>query len=637
MRFILVVVALSCVIPSAMAQSPSAPPERWFAFRTFWPDTETMQDFSDAGVKVHCLFPANTLCSVGVPYSTYPPVWLGINRYDFDSLDRHIAQIREANPGARLICMIDLNTPDWWVRLYGRQSGICDSFYELGRVLATERWRADTKAYLEAFLAHVESANSDCVIAYILACGCTTEWQDCSWGEESASRRAAWRKWMTDQGKPDPIDIPPASVREHLSHGLFRDPVDDALAIDYWKFCHWLNADAIEFFAKATHDAVKRPVAVGVYYGYVMEHGPGRLLYEGHLDYDRLFRSNYVDFYLAPGSYNDRQIGGGSGFMQCLASIRHHGKGYVLEIDHRTPTANSELAKGVVVPGHQSGFPDTKSTIAGLRREFCMCLTSGTSMWWFDMFGGWYDGEGVMEAIAQMRPLWERLAAPGQAPAAEVALVVDAESLYYLDGRNGFLTQLLSAQRAGLARMGAPYDIVSFADIGEMDLSNYKLVIMPDLFVVDVARKALLAEKVLRDGRTVVWVHGPGIITDGHYDPANVEALCGIPFESAELTTRTMDGWTSVLSPKPNLPAATLRTLAANAGVHLYVDTEEPVYATDRLIAIHSLPGGERTIHLRNACSRVTELFSGRVVAENASEFTDTLQAPDTVLYELAP
>jgi len=640
MRIIAVVTGFMCamaVTGNSGAGDLPTNPERWFAFRSFRPDSETMEQFGAAGVKVHCIFPANTLCSLAVPYSSYPPVWLGPDRYDFECLDRQIAQVLDANPSARIICMIDLNTPDWWVRAHGRKSGCVDSFYELGRVLATDRWRKDTRTFLETFLRHTEAAHGDAVIAYVLAGGCTTEWQDCSWGEESASRRAAWQQWMKDRGKADPVDIPPASVREYLSHELFRDPVEDGLAVDYWKFCHWLNAETIEYFARAAHEVTQHRVPVGVYYGYVMEHARNRLLYEGHLEYDRLFRSDALDFFIAPASYSGRPMGGGSGFMQCLASIRHHGKGYVLEIDHRTPTANAKVAEGVILPGYESGWPDAASTIAGLRREFCLALTSGVSLWWFDMFGGWYAGEGVMEAITQMRSLWERLATPGQAPAAETALIVDAESLYYLDGRSAFASELLSAQRDGLGRMGAPYDILSFADVGDMDLSGYKLVLLPGLFVVDDVKKKMLEEKVFRDARTVVWVRAPGIITNGRYDPVHVEALSGIPAGVTELTSRDMGTWTSVLSPGANLSASTLRTLAGGAGVHLYIDTEEPVYATENLLAVHTGTGGLRTIHLRQPCGRVTELFSGRVIAGNATEFTDTLQAPETVLYELTP
>jgi len=45
--------------------------------------------------------------------------------------------------------------------------------------------------------------------------------------------------------------------------------------------------------------------------------------------------------------------------------------------------------------------------------------------------------------------------------------------------------------------------------------------------------------------------------------------------------------------------------------------------------------GGSRTIVWPKKCRRVTEVFSGRVVAENTGRLEDTLTAPCTVLYEV--
>ena len=135
----------------------------------------------------------------------------------------------------------------------------------------------------------------------MLTCSCTLEWQDQSMGEESICRRDAWRKWMTAQGLPDPVDIPPGSVREHVSHGIFRDPVADALAIHYWRFHHWLVGDTILYFAAAAQELLQHRVPLGTFYGYVLEHAKGRLLYEGHLDFDRVFASPLLDFVETPG------------------------------------------------------------------------------------------------------------------------------------------------------------------------------------------------------------------------------------------------------------------------------------------------------------------------------------------------
>lgn len=105
----------------------------------------------------------------------------------------------------------------------------------------------------------------------------------------------------------------------------------------------------------------------------------------GEYDFDCLDRQvadklavNPKAKFLSPGSYHDRQIGGASGFMVPLASIQHHGKGFLMSMDHRTPAARSVIL-GKQIPGHEGGFTDEAACIAGLRREFSLRLISGIS------------------------------------------------------------------------------------------------------------------------------------------------------------------------------------------------------------------------------------------------------------------
>jgi len=629
------IVSLSLLTAPHLDTTVSETPDRWFAYRSFRPASEPIGQFAELGVDTVCIFPANTDCSLGVPYSVSPPIWTGPGRYDFSSLDAQVSLVLEANPKAKLLCLIDLNTPHWWVRLYGRQSGFEDTFYNQGKTIATPKWREDTKAYLQAFLTHMQTTYPGLVQGYVLACGGTTEWQDCSWGEESAPRRAAWRAWMHERGKPDPVDIPPASVREHVTHGIFRDPQKDALAIDYWRFAHWITGDGILYFAGAAQEVLNHETAVGVFYGYILELANGRLLYEGHLDFDRVYRSPDLDFFISPGSYYERQLGGASGYMVALESLRHHNKRFLHEIDHRTHTSKSTVELGVAVPGHNNGFPNEQSTIAGLRREFSLALIEGTALWWFDMFGDWFKGQPVLDAIGQMENLWEDFASEPRESASEVAMIVDAESMLYVDGKAPIIREFMYNQRAGLYRMGAPFDVISMADVADRDMTQYKLILFPNLFVVDEARRQVLDSKILRDGKTIVWVYAPGIIDGETYDPGHVEALTGHAYGAEELASKQMDGWTSIFAPKPNLPAPVLHDLAQQAGVHVYSEAHEPLYANARFLAAHSLDGGDKTFRLPRKCARVTELFSGRVVTENADTFTDHLDAPATVLYRL--
>lgn len=614
------------------AQSPRV---RWMAYHSYRRELSTVKRFGELGIDVVTCFPANNLSSVGVPYSPYPPIWIGPQMYDYACLNRQITDLLEANPRARIVVEIDLNTPPWWPRWLGAAAERDDSFTKLGKVAAHPGWRQETRAYLQAVLKHLEDHYLDRIIAYVLTCGMTLEWQDMARGEESASRRRAWREWMQRQGFPDPVDIPPASIREHLSHGSFRDPAGDALAIRYWQFNADLIAETIIFYAQAAQEVIRHRVPLGVYYGYWLEHGQGRLLYEGHLGFEKVLRSPDIDFFLAPGTYFDRQLGGAGGFMTCLASIRHHGKGFVHEVDHRTHTAKSVTLLGRPVPGHESGFADEEATIVGLRREFALALIHGTAMWWFDMFGHWYDSPRVQDAIREMAVLWERLSGLPTESVAQIAVFVDSESFFYLDGNAPFYNDLLYRQRFGLARMGAPYDVYTLSDLTSVELSRYRMLIFPNLFVVNAPTRELLRNRVCTNGRTIVWVYAPGIICDGRYDPSAVESLTGVPFNAAELTVRNFDTWRSVFVPKPNISAQTLRELARQAGVHIYCERDEVLYVNNRFVALHSATPGRKTILLPRSFGTIRELFTDEVVGTHSNEIIVDNTAPVTVLFQL--
>ena len=81
------------------------------AFRSFWPMERYSRQFAEAGIKLVFVFPANTICSLNVPYSNYPQIWTGPNQYHWNSLDDHLDDVLKWNPRAKLMVMVDLNTP----------------------------------------------------------------------------------------------------------------------------------------------------------------------------------------------------------------------------------------------------------------------------------------------------------------------------------------------------------------------------------------------------------------------------------------------------------------------------------------------------------------------------------------------
>ena len=607
--------------------------ENVFAYRSFNPELETVKVFAGFGVEWVCIYPSNVLNSLGMPYSAYGPVWLGLDEYDFRPLDRQIEELRAASPNAQIICMVDLNTPPGFARRLGWGGMRADdSFYRLGKVASLPAWRDATRNYLRAYLRHTEEHHADCIRAYMLCCGSACEWQDRSFGEESPSRRAGFRHWMQEQGRPDPVDIPPASLRDHVSHDLLRDPQADAPALDYWRFCNWQISDTILDFARVAREITAHRAELGLFYGYVLEYGMERLVSEGHLDYQRVFASPDIDFAVAPGSYRNRVMGGTSPFLVPVGTLKHRGKAFLQELDMRTHTSNPPA------PWYRVAFDtwhnDTE-TVVGLRREFSQCLIEDVSFWWFDMWGGFYRTEAARAALAQMKQLWDEAQTHPREPAAEIAVVVDPESALYLDQTNARIDAFTAGLSHTLHHTGAPHRTFSWEDLADLDLSPYRLVIFPYLFVMDEGRRRLLTEKVLRDGRTVLWLTRPGVICEGKTDEAAMPRRTGVSIAEQGITTRARDGWTSVVASDPKLSPAELREVARAAGVHVYSDTDEPLYASRRHVALHSATGGLRRISLPRVCATVTELFSGRVVGRDVQVIEDALPGPSTVLYAL--
>jgi hypothetical protein len=62
-----------------------------------------------------------------------------------------------------------------------------------------------------------------------------------------------------------------------------------------------------------------------------------------------------------------------------------------------------------------------------------------------------------------------------------------------------------------------------------------------------------------------------------------------------------------------------------------------PVYANERLVAVHVAQGGKKTITLPADCREVRELYSGNVLQVKDRRFVYRFETPDTALFELVP
>ena len=380
--------ALLLLFLTAAACVRAAEPNVYFAYRSFWPEHETMKRFAAVGVHTFCVFPSNTENSLGEPYSKYPRIWRYPDTYDWDSLYRQFDEIIAFDPDAEFLCMVDLNSPIWLARMLGMNGdGSFDSFIDLSSCLSSPEWRRQTEKYLVDFLAQTEERYGDRIKAYILACGQTDEWMDYSAERTSRAKTAAYKRWTEANGL-EPLAWPDFAAFDSAAfENRVRDPKKEKPVLQATQFEQELIADSILSFAKLAKEKTGRAKEIGVFFGYILELTHWRANGCGHLAYEKVAASDDVDFFISPGTYAERLIGGGSGSMAPNETLLLANKRRLHETDHRTTGYNCALNEFVSI-APISRWQSEAEDVAGLRRELCFALTDRASIWFFDMWGG---------------------------------------------------------------------------------------------------------------------------------------------------------------------------------------------------------------------------------------------------------
>jgi len=293
------------------------------------------------------------------------------------------------------------------------------------------------------------------------------------------------------------------------------------------------------------------------------------------------------------------------------------------------------------------------------------------------MGGGWYDDERILRDIEQMRSIADQTVAWDRAPVSQIAFIVDPQSLAYLRSHNGVTDGFLLHQLPQLGRCGAPFGYYTVDDLA--DLPPQRLYIFANAWAPTDEQRSLIERVVKRNGATALWLYAPGLVREGRLDEASMLDLTGIRLRFSEeaaplrvalpgdstygtdqafapvvwaedpeaevlgtlvggdrvgLVRKQLDGWTSVFSAAPVLPAGLVRRVAADAGVHLYVAGDDTVYANRSLLSLFADTPGARTIRLPEAAT-VVDLFTGETVAEGVAEFQVQVPGETTKLWRL--
>ncbi len=597
----------------------------YICYRSFKPQLERTGDFAEMGIATRCFFAANTINAGGKPYCDYPLIWKGFKDYDWSALDAQIEDFLKVSPGAEFLCMIDLNTPYWATHKFW-----LDSFTDVSHAACDPAWIERTTEWMLDFIAYAEGKWGSRIRAYILSGGGTSEWYEYDRGRTSRNKDAAWVKWCEAHGVSHGTAVPDQTkIGTAAFENLVYDPATEQDKIDYWRFHNTVIADALLAFAARARKAIPPEKEVGAFFGYYYVSDCKQCSF-GHLDYERVFASPDIDFFIAPGNYSEREMGGGSGSQLVHSTARLHGKRLLHEIDFG-PHTQTRWGAGI--------WKTADDDIAGNTREAAFAIANGCSHWWFDMWGGkdgFYDDPAVRGRIAKLAEIARRFAGEPPRPADEVLLVADPDSIFFLNEKDEKERAFGQYFRNALSKTGVPFDVCTLSDLETRDISGTRVVVCPAAINITPEKRELLRRTVMTDGKTVVWCYAPGLSDGRTLDPARVRDYAGVDYGTPGISTTPMDGWTSVYARDYRLfTPESLRAIIEAAGVKPWTSKPAVVFANDRFLAIHTKEGGRMAIHLPRRVSEVRDLLDDRVVAGDCDFFTDDFATPDTKLYEL--
>jgi len=506
--------------------------------------------------------------------------------------------------------------------------------------------------------------------------------------------RHAWEDPTATFGS---VSVPTEKVVSAALSAQFNDPRKCRAVSDYFRCNAKQVAGSLLYFARVAKAADPDRLC-GAFFGEFLFSAIGgnrEILRTGHLDIDRVLRSPDIDFLCTPNCYQSRRIGGHSPTMTLEGSARLHGKLVFYEADqpthlYRPPEGKDQL------PADVPRNPD--ETLAMLWRDFSYALCNGLGIWWWDqqsrctkavVDGVWYRSEEILDAFGKMQEIGQRALSMPWCRRSEIAVLYDPRSALYQRCAWRDLTRtLIYEQVDALGKMGAPYELYSLADLPK--LPDFRLYIVWNAAYLDDAQRAMLNRHLKRGGHTVLWLGAPGCLSPEGIASATASSLVGLKLrelpdgrslqgmiapegnplvaglsgvighevtaaphlvvedpEAAVLmrnpssgevvaAARKFSDWTTIWAGVSPLPAQFLRNVAREAGCHIYLDTDDVIYAGGPFVATHFRTPGPRVVKLPSRF-RIVDAISGEFAAQKAAEIKLNITSPTTRLWVLSP
>ena len=637
-----------------------------YGYLSYQPEKADYEAFKNVGVRLY-------FCTVyagdrGInQYSGIRPFrsgfWKGYGQYDFNEPDQDFRQIvGNSRPGeVYIIPRLMVEAPSWWDSV--NSNDVCRDAHgvPLHQSFHSIKWTDDVSDMMKDFQKWLEESGWDqYVIGWHIAAGNTeefirpchrpdhmTDYSPCAMKDFQQWVRERYHDdlekvnslWTRAYDSFDDIRIPTPMDRLYANKGDFHDEVKEKYVTDYYAFMNEACAKALIRLCRAAKKATNNQQIIGAFYGYLICSAE-----EGQHAASIVYRSDAIDFLASPFVYTDSRAQGIDWqFQGAVDSAALHGKPWFMEADVRTflsrpisqcmQRANPEVNKAYEGPVWY-GPQDEDGSVGQMLKAFSRVLTNNTAVWWFDMWGGWYHTDRLMDFHKKAFNIYKRQTLNGGCDnASEIALFMDDNT--FLQFRPGHIAELQNHEFwKQLGFIGSPYRLFMLEDLPEVDPSAFRVAMFST--PCRWTEETLKALKKWKSGNRLIVFLGPG----DNGSVSGIECVKGNGLELLECNQLTGEVRTPIIRltvheddivlhednrgaltvvrrmpdyavmsnigmvPDPSL----IRDLLNAAGGHLYNCSGDIVYASNTHIAIHAASDGVIRIHTPGVFNLIDEM-----------------------------
>ena len=567
------------------------------AYTTYFEERSRYEDFLEAGYRIFFVNLSFTVLPIN-PETLFTPFHVGVfedpSLPDYSEFEAAVSKILAACPDAIIFPRIYVSMPQWWVESHPDEVYVTDRGHAR-EIMFSEVFRRDASELLAKVIKHIKDSSYAPRIGGWMICGASTQeflHRDSN-GDLCPAALKYYAQWLQKTYGEQTATLP---QKEEFEYAENHPPLSEN-ARRYSFFSNLAMAETLDTFAEVAKRETNFEQVVGAFYGYLFE---ARSPLFGTHGLRAVIDSPNLDFFSSPNAYlENRPFGIDWVDMMPVDTMKAHGKLVFMECDIRTYlTTGIQEARPLEYPDFiytsalWAGPPTPELSREALRKCFAHQITKASAIWWFDMWGGWFRDPLLMEALADMRRIYDKDLSRDATDCLSPEVVFFADERGHTDilKKSPYVKEM-KATRVAMGKTGVPYDSHMVED-AEQILRHYKAAVFPTPFASEEAKKAMALCKSL-----------------------------GVPYLSASDTHK-------------RLTVDRLCEFYKENGIHFYSEERDVVYLGNGYVALHSKTGGEKRLHLPKLCT-LTPVFGADLPTQTTDVLTFELAENATALFAL--